>query len=103
MITKTIKLISDSGIQFVNIDVNIDEDVIEQFVQFRMNTIGFSWVRLYNVIKMRGEMNQFRQDMRITKQYMKYELAHNGHSDGIIDFHFPSKSQLHLLMNLYIF
>ena len=84
-------------------DVNIGEDVIEQFVQFCMNTIGLSWGRLYKFIKMRGEMNQFRQDMRITKQYMKYELDHNGHSDGIIDFHFPSKSQLHLVMNLYIF
>ena len=84
-------------------DVNIGEDVLEQFAQFRMKTIGFSWVRLYKFIKMRGEMNKFRQDMRITKQYMKYELDHNGHSEGIIDFRFLSRSQLHLVMNLYIF
>ena len=84
-------------------DVNIGEDIIEQFVQFCMNTIGFSWVRLYKFIKMRGEMNQFRQDMRITKQYMKYELDHNGYSDGIIDFQNPSTNQLQIVMNLYIF
>ena len=84
-------------------DVNIGEDVIEQFAQFCMNTIGFSWGRLYKFIKMRGEMNQFRQDMRITKQYMKHELDHNRYSDGIIDFQNPSTSQLQILMNLYIF
>ena len=54
-------------------------------------------------MKMRREMNQFRQDMRITKQYMKYELSLNEHSDGIIDFQWTSTSQLHLLMSLYIF
>ena len=83
-------------------DVNIGEDVIEQFAQFRINTIGFSWGRLYKFIKMKGEMNQFCQDMQITKQYMKYELDHNGYSDDNIDFQKPSTNQLRIVMNLYI-
>ena len=84
-------------------DVNIGEDVLVEFSEFRMNTKGFTWTRLYKFVKMRREMNQFRQDMRITKQYMKYELSLNEHSDGIIDFQWPSTSQLHLLMSLYIY
>ena len=41
--------------------------------------------------------------MRITKQYMQYELEHNGYSESIINFQFPSTNQLEIVMNLHIF
>ena len=84
-------------------DVNIGEDVLVQFAEFHRKTKGYSWKRLYKFMKMRRELNQFKQDMRITREYMKYELSINNHSDGIIDFEWPSTSQFHLLMSLYIF
>ena len=85
-------------------DVGPNENVNEQFSDFRNNNIGLHRARLKQFIKTRGEVNQFRQDLRCTKQYMDYELIHNPHMDGLIHFEEGmSWSQQERLMSLYIF
>ena len=83
--------------------LDMDDDVIEQFREFRYKNIGLGWERLYKYIQSRGEMNQFRQDISITKQYMRYEITYAVVSMDILDFDNPSQSQYERLMNLYIF
>ena len=85
-------------------DVGPNENVSEQFSDFRSNNEGLHRRRLKQFIMSRGEVNQFRQDFRCTKQYMEYEIIHNPNTVGLIDFEEGmSWSAEERLLSLYIF
>ena len=85
-------------------DVGPNENISEQFSDFRSKNEGLHRRHLKRFIKSRGEVNQFRQDLRSTRQYMEYELIRNPNNVGLINFEEGmSWTTEERLLSLYIF